>query len=82
MTPFEIETAIRKAGTVTGYSWVTSRPHVRINPELLHKSLYRKTPDYLAIRNLLLDGHLVAGAELTTDVVYVLAKPESRECAE
>jgi hypothetical protein len=78
-SPLEDDSAILRAAIATGYSVVTRRPVVRVDPKLLTPAMFKKTPDYAAIRRLLTDGHTVAGAELTTEVVYVLARPDAPE---
>lgn len=78
-TPLANDSAILAAAVATGYSVVIRRPVVRVDPKQLPPSLFRKTPDYAAIRRLLIDGHDVAGAELTAEVVYVLARPDAPE---
>lgn len=75
--PLADDNAIAAAARATGYSVVTRRPVVNVDAKLLPASLFRKTPDYGKIRTLLMNGHAVAGAELTTDVVYVLARPDA-----
>ncbi len=78
-TPLHKDSAIIAAAVATGYSVVIRRPVVQVDAKLLPPSLFRKTPDYAAIRRLLIEGHDVAGAQLTAEVVYVLARPDAPE---
>ena len=78
-TPFSIDNAILEAAEVSGYTSITRRPVVRVDRALLDSRLYRKTPDYALLRRLLAEGQEIAGAWLSPDVVYVLAKPDAGE---
>jgi hypothetical protein len=80
-TPFAIDCAIAAAARVSGYTAITRRPVVRIDPALLDARYYRKTPDYATLRRLLNEGQEIAGATLSPDVVYVLARPDAQDNA-
>lgn len=79
ITPLEADETILRAAAIAGYSLVTRRPVVDVDAKQLPPSLFKKAPDYAAIRRLLLDGQAVAGAQLTVDVVYVLARPRTTQ---
>jgi hypothetical protein len=76
---FAIDMRILMAARQTGYSRITRRHVVDVDEKQLPEALFVQKPDYATIRALLLDGHEIPGAELTTDVVYVLAKPATKE---
>jgi hypothetical protein len=78
-SPFEIDAAILCAARKSGYSQVLRRPVVNVDKKQLPKAYLHATPDYAAIRAALIDGREIPGAELTTEVVYVLSRPDAQD---